>query len=85
MQTECRISIRPEMGENFPCPSHSMSVQPTLRFPTDSRSLKSVPVAYVERHRPLTTMYFSIGGGRAFRKMPANFKVFQPRAARREL
>lgn len=78
MKAECRIRTSVGTGPVLRHWPTSRQVALDLRFPTDSKSLRgfagrSVPPA------------FTIGRERAFGEAPANFKVPQPKAARRKL
>ncbi len=78
MKAECRIRTSVEAGAVL-CPRPtSRQVPLELRFPTDSKSLRGFAWGIV-------LPAFAIGRERAFREAPANFKVLQPKAARRKL
>jgi hypothetical protein len=58
--------------------------QAKLRFLTDSTAVSGFNWSYVcDQHPPISTLFKS-GLGRAFREVPANEKVLQPKAARRK-
>jgi hypothetical protein len=85
MLARCQIRMR---GEQTRTLSNSRSLRVAslvLRFPTDSKTLISLPTPNVPKQHLPVGSFRANGLERAFSEMPANSKVFHPEAARRDL
>jgi len=80
MEARFQISTRSGMTHFLACPPSSQSVQPAVRFTTDSKALSSLLPPYVQAQHSLI---LTNGPERAFTEMPAKL-IVHSEAARRD-
>jgi|HubBroStandDraft_6_1064221.scaffolds.fasta_scaffold483449_2 hypothetical protein len=85
MQARCQIRTRSEQSLT-PAPLQGLRFIPSiLRCLTDSKTLSSDLTPYFQPQHALVRTSPVNGLERAFTSVPANLKVFHPKAARRDL